>query len=235
MSRIPLIAANWKMNLPPTGWADAPIPPESLARVEVLFFPSFLDIRAAVAAGLPTGGQYGRVEEKGAFTGDVSLKMLKEAGCTAVLCGHSERRKNHGETDETVAAQADAALDLGLHPVVCVGETLDERNAGKHQDVVKEQLKRLPMGVTIAYEPVWAIGTGVTATPEQAQEMHAFIRSLLPEDAREATRILYGGSMNAANAKSLLDQPDVDGGLVGSASLNPQEFAEIIKAAIGSA
>lgn len=235
MSRTPLIAANWKMNPPPTGWADAAIPPETLARVEVLFFPSFLDIRACIAAGLHCGGQYGRAEEKGAFTGDVSLKMLKDAGCMAVLCGHSERRKNHGETDEQVAAQADTALDLGLHPIVCVGETLEERNAGKHQEVVKEQLKRLPLGVTVAYEPVWAIGTGVTATPEQAQEMHAFIRSLLPGDARDTTRILYGGSMNAANAKTLLDQPDVDGGLVGSASLNPQEFAQIIAAAIGSA
>ncbi len=235
MPRTPLIAANWKMNPPPTGWSEAPVPPEALARVEVLFFPSFLDIRACVAAGLPCGGQWGRVEEKGAFTGDVSLKMLKDAGCTAVLCGHSERRKHHAETDEQVAAQADAALDLGLHPVVCVGETQTERDQGRQQEVVKEQLKRLPLGITIAYEPVWAIGTGITATPEQAQEMHAFIRSLLPPDAQDQTRILYGGSVNAANARTLLDQPDVDGALVGSASLNPQEFASIIKAAIGSA
>ena len=234
-----LIAANWKMNPPPPlallgATGDRSLNPyHPHVDIDVVVFPAFLDIRPSIDAGLSAGGEYGHPEVSGAHTGDISMAMLKKAGCRYVLCGHSERRANHGETDDDVAAQAIAALENGLHPVICIGETLEEREKGHEKTVVKKQLKALPLesDVTIAYEPVWAIGTGKTATPKQAQEMHAYIRSLLPEDRRESTRILYGGSMKAENAEELLKQPDIDGGLIGGASLKPEEFGKIVEIA----
>lgn len=203
------------------------------ADIDVVVFPSFLDITACIHCGLITGAQCGDPENAGAKTGDISMAMIKAAGCRYVLCGHSERRKFHGETDEMVAAQAIAALEQGIHPIVCVGETLEEREAKKAEHVIDQQLKLLPLSsdIVIAYEPVWAIGTGKTATPHQAQEMHAFIRSHLPKERRATTRILYGGSMKADNAEALLQEPDIDGGLIGGASLKPEEFAAIVNIA----
>ena len=201
------------------------------------------------------------------------MAMLKAAGCRYVLCGHSERRRDHHESDDFVAQQAIEALELGLHPVVCIGETLEQRERGKEKDVIRKQLKDIllllpsnetseraglgyplpghpargglhigkgepmrgkPSGfpLTIAYEPVWAIGTGKTATAAQAQEMHAFIRSLLPKTVQGDTRILYGGSVKADNAYDLLYQSDIDGALVGGASLKPDEFGKIVEAAL---
>lgn len=228
-----LIAANWKMNLPPKGFDDVSAPYAGRQNVDVVVFPTFLHLRECIAADLAVGAQHGRPETSGAFTGDVSLAMLKGLGCEYALCGHSERRKNHGETDEFVRAQAEAALKLGLHPIVCIGETAEERKQGKEQEVVGRQLRGLPKKITIAYEPVWAISGGDPTTPaagpRDAQHMHAFIRSLLPHG--KSTKILYGGSMNAKNCEELLKCPDVDGGLVGGASLQPQEFAQIVEIA----
>ncbi len=168
----------------------------------------------------------------GAYTGEVSAAMLGEFGCRYALVGHSERRQLYGESDETVAAKFAAARDGGITPILCVGETLPEREAGGTQDVVARQLDAvLARGefgdAVVAYEPVWAIGTGRTASPAQAQEVHAFLRKRLPA----ATRILYGGSVKADNAASLFAMPDVDGGLIGGASLQAQEFIAICKEA----
>ncbi|MFH1444073.1 MAG: triose-phosphate isomerase [Candidatus Peregrinibacteria bacterium] len=236
MPRTPLIAANWKMNPVPDGAlaADSPYHPQH--GVDTIVFPTFLELLSCLAEGLPTGAQYGHADSIGAHTGDVSMTMLKKAGCQFVLCGHSERRRDHGEKDSDVVAQAEAALRNGLHPVICVGETAAERKTKRHKQVVERQVRVLPLreSVTIAYEPVWAIGTGVTPTPEQAQDMHAFIRSLIPEARRETTRILYGGSLNPDNALELLQQPDIDGGLVGKTALSPDDFAKIVLAAIQS-
>ena len=227
-----LIAGNWKMNPAPAGF-DAPDSPyRAESAVDVIIFPMFLDLHACILAKLMTGGQTGRPEPSGALTGDVSIAALKQIGCRYVMCGHSERRKNHGESDEFVTEQAVAALEAGLHPIVCVGETAEERSHGKQHDVVKRQMKNLPTGITIAYEPVWAISGGdptkPAATAKDAQEMHAFIRSLLPKDQRESTRILYGGSMNGKNCEELLQCEDIDGGLVGGASLKIEEFRKIV-------
>ncbi len=233
LKRTFLIAANWKMNSIPDGaLADgSPYIPQN--GVDVLVFPTFLDLLTCRDAGMPTGAQFGHPEPHGAHTGDVSIEMIQKLGCSHILCGHSERRQYHGETDEDVAAQTASALEAGLHPVVCIGETAEERDADEAKSVVTRQMSVLPLhkDITIAYEPIWAIGTGNTATPELAQEMHALIRSLLPEERRETTRILYGGSMKPENAKELLSQPDIDGGLVGGASLKLDAFREIIAAA----
>jgi len=218
---------------------EAYLPKET---VDTAIFPTFLDITKCIDAGIITGGQSGHPEESGAHTGDVSMKMLKEAGCKYVLCGHSERRQDHGETNECVAKQVVSAIENNLLPILCVGETEEERQEGKEKEVIKTQLETVlkilnseapkpqnPKSLIVAYEPVWAIGTGKTATKEDAQEMHAYIRNLLPEDVRDETRILYGGSMKPENAKELLSQPDIDGGLIGGASLKPESFLEIIK------
>ena len=228
-SRTPLIAANWKMNSAPTDLSAY----KSAENADAIVFPTFLDLKSCIDAGLKVGGQFGHPKASGARTGDVSMKMLKDVGCEYVLCGHSERRQYHGETNEDVAAQVVAALENGLHPILCVGETQEERDAGKEKEIVKTQLETngLSSGrVTLAYEPVWAIGTGNTATPEDAQKMHDFIRGLLPENTRDEIRILYGGSMKPENAAELLAQPDIDGGLVGGASLDPEKFKAIIQA-----
>ena len=178
--------------------------------------------------------------EAGAYTGEVSATMLTNFGVRYVLVGHSERRQYHGETDGAVAQKAQRALAVGVTPIVCVGETLQEREAGQTELVVKRQLAAVIhlnghciSEVVVAYEPVWAIGTGRTASPEQAQEVHAVLRAQLCAASASADRIrlLYGGSMNAANAAQLLAQPDIDGGLVGGASLKPADFLQIIAAA----
>lgn len=235
MSRKLLIVANWKMHPTPSAASQkpAPTPYHSRGDIDVVVFPTFLDIRDLVKTGVIVGGQYGRSEAEGAHTGDISMHMLAEAGCRYVLCGHSERRNEHKETDEDIAAQVIAALETKLHPILCVGESAKERKQGKEQEVIERQLKSIPLesDITIAYEPIWAIGTGETSSPEQAQNMHSFIRSLLPEDRREITRIIYGGSMNPENAKGLLEQPDIDGGLIGNASLDPTVFGEIVEIA----
>jgi triosephosphate isomerase len=233
MSRTPLIAANWKMNSPPQGAFADNSTYHSGGNIDVLVFPTFVDVRLCIEAGIVTGGQCGHPEAHGAHTGDISMAMLKNIGCTHVLCGHSERRQDHKETNEDVALQAKAALEIGLHPVICIGETEEQRNASLAKEVVTTQLSVLPLDaeITLAYEPIWAIGTGNTATPELAQEMHAFIRLVLPEGQRESVRILYGGSMKPENAQELLTQPDIDGGLIGGASLKPDAFATIVSVA----
>ncbi len=233
MSTKLLIAANWKMNSPPKGAFDPKSPFQTHANVDVVVFPTFLDIRESVHAGLITGAQFGSSKEQGAHTGDISMQQIASTECRYVLCGHSERRKDHNESNEDIVAQVISALEHTLHPIVCIGETETERNANKQKEVVKAQLSGLPLesDLTIAYEPIWAIGTGKTATPKQGQEMHAYIRSLLPEDRREATRILYGGSMKPENAKDLLGQPDINGGLIGGASLKTEQFGQIVQIA----
>jgi len=233
-NRIPLIAANWKMNAPPVGWdgEDSPYSPRDGA--DVVVFPSHLDIHVCLEKFLTVGSQCGRPEAQGAFTGDISMALLAAHGCTWVLCGHSERRMHHSESDAFVALQASAAVAAGLHPIVCVGETADEREMGQAKDVVKRQVQAIEVPATFAYEPVWAIGTGVTASPDDAQEMHAFIRSLLPKAGRDSARIIYGGSVKPDNTKALMMQPDIDGALVGNASLDPASFRKIIEFSLPS-
>jgi triosephosphate isomerase len=239
-----LIAGNWKMNC--LG-AEA----VSLARgiaagaqditAELLVCPTALHLVAVAQAlkGTPVavGGQDCHQASKGAHTGDIAAPMLLDAGAAWVIVGHSERRQNHGETDELVREKALAAAASGLTPIVCVGESADQRTGGQETEVVGWQLAgSLPKPFTgvVAYEPVWAIGTGKTATDEDVAIMHAFIREELVRqfgDAGQTIRILYGGSVKAANAASLLAVPDVGGALVGGASLNPQEFLAIARAA----
>ena len=257
MARTPLIAGNWKMNL---NHLEAialvqkvafALPEKYLQKVDVAFIPPFTDFRGVqiVIEGDKLGFAYGAqdvsVHDSGAYTGEISAGMLAKLGCTYVVVGHSERREYHAETDELVAAKAAASHKHGLSPIVCVGEKLEVREAGDHVEVVVEQLKGSLAGLTreqlaatvIAYEPVWAIGTGKTASAADAQEVCGAIRSALsdiadPETA-EAMRVLYGGSMNASNVGELLAQPDVDGGLVGGASLKPDEFAQLSAIAAG--
>ena len=186
------------------------------------------------------GAQDVSAHVSGAYTGEVSAVMLKELGCRYAIVGHSERRQYHAETDALVADKAKAALAEGVTPIVCVGETLAEREAGRTEEVVKRQLAavihangRCISEVVVAYEPVWAIGTGKTASPEEAQAVHAVLRAQLKAATDQSARIkiLYGGSMNAVNAATLLAQPDIDGGLIGGASLKAQDFLNIIAAA----
>jgi triosephosphate isomerase len=190
--------------------------------------------------GIALGAQDVSAQESGAYTGEVSAAMLKDFGTRYAIVGHSERRQYHGETDATVAAKATRALAAGITPIVCVGETLAEREAGRTEEVVKRQLAAVIHAnghciseIVVAYEPVWAIGTGKTATPEMAQQVHAVLRAQLQAASEHADRvhILYGGSMNAANAEQLLAQPDIDGGLVGGAALKAADFSTIIAAA----
>ena len=191
-------------------------------------------------SALDVGAQDVSAHGSGAFTGEVSAAMLKELGCRYAIVGHSERRQNHAETDALVAEKARAALAAGITPIVCVGETLAEREAGRTEEVVKRQLAAVIHAnghciseVVVAYEPVWAIGTGKTASPEEAQAVHAVLRAQLKAATDQSARIkiLYGGSMNAANAATLLAQPDIDGGLIGGASLKAPDFLKIIASA----
>lgn len=193
--------------------------------------------QALQGSGITWGGQDVSQHGGGAYTGDVSAAMLADLGCTWVLVGHSERRQHHAETDALVAHKAQAALDAGLTPVVCVGETLSEQQAGHTLGVIARQLAPvLALGhdalarLVLAYEPVWAIGTGQTATPDQAQTVHAAIRASLDAAGAASVRVLYGGSVNAGNAASLFAMPDIDGALVGGASLKATEFLNIAAA-----
>ena len=193
-------------------------------------------------SGIGLGSQNICDQESGAFTGELAPSMLKEFNCSYAIIGHSERRSLYGESDELVAKRFAMAVQTGVIPLFCIGETLEERESGIMEDVVSRQIDAVidTQGIdaigkcVIAYEPVWAIGTGVTASPEQAQAVHAFIRSklaALSEDVAAKVQILYGGSMNAGNAKELLSQPDIDGGLIGGAALKPADFLAIGKSA----
>jgi len=214
-----IIAGNWKMYRGPD--------PRSLAGLDAIVCPPYTRLRECVEAGLTTYAQNVHWEAEGAYTGEISAAMLLELGVTGSLVGHSERRQYFGETDETVAKRMRGALDAGLHVIACVGETLAERESGETENVLRRQLSVLEPHpqLVLAYEPVWAIGTGLTATPEMAQEAHAFIKSLL--DAP----VLYGGSVKPDNAATLLAQPDVDGALVGGASLDVDSFKAICETA----
>ena len=247
MSRTPLVAANWKMHLltaDARAYCDALREGLPVAGVEVALFPSFPLLPAVVAsvasAGLPVeiGGQDLHPEDAGAHTGDVSGAQLADAGCRWVLVGHSERRQNHGEGDALVERKLAAAARHGLAPILCLGETGDERRAGQTFAVLERQLAAALPGLgpapIVAYEPIWAIGTGDTATPAQAQEAHAFLRakaaSLASPGLAAALRLLYGGSVKPDNAAELAAQTDVDGFLVGGASLDAAKFLAIIRA-----
>jgi len=248
--RRPLVAGNWKMHR--TGPEAVELIEQledgyTAARAEVMVAPPFTALeavgRALQGSSIVLGAQNVHWEPQGAFTGEISAGMLKALGCAYVIVGHSERRQLFGETDAWVNKKARAVLHAGMRPVLCFGETLAERDGGRTLEVCATQLQGSLAGVTVeemthvvlAYEPVWAIGTGRNATPAQAQEVHAHVREqlvrLFGRPVGEAVRILYGGSVKGDNAAELLGQPDVDGALVGGASLKAQEFLAIIAAA----
>jgi triosephosphate isomerase len=223
-----LIAANWKMfktRSDTRTFCDAFVPPEG---VEVVVCPPYTSLEVAAASGLTAFAQNVHWAEDGAYTGEISAGMLIDLGVAGTLVGHSERRQLFGETDEGVGGRAAAALAAGLRVIACVGELESEREAGKTEAVLARQLSVLEAqpNLVVAYEPVWAIGTGKTAAPEIAQEAHAFIKT------RIDVPVLYGGSVKPENAADLLAQPDVDGALVGGASLDPDSFAAICRAAL---
>jgi triosephosphate isomerase len=251
MKRTALIAGNWKMNLSLSesialvktiseGISD-------LDGVDVLVAPPFTSLTTVKAAigesRIFLGAQNMHWEKDGAYTGEISPEMLVEIGCSHVILGHSERRSLFKETSEMIDLKVKAAIDTGLNPIICIGETLEQREAGKTFEVVKGQLDgslktfidagEMPDSTILAYEPVWAIGTGRTATPEQAQEVHHFIREWINEefdkDTADRTRILYGGSVKPDNAKDLMSRSDIDGALVGGASLKAESFMGIIR------
>jgi len=207
------------------------VPGPYLAQVQTL------KLKHRTLSNVQLGGQDVSVHAQGAFTGETSAAMLKDVGCRFAIVGHSERRQYHGETDALVADKAKAALAAGITPIVCVGETLAEREAGRTDEVVKRQLAAVIHAnghciseIVVAYEPVWAIGTGKTASSQEAQTVHALLRAQLKAATPQSDgiKIIYGGSMNAANATILLAQPDIDGGLIGGASLKAAEFLKII-------
>ena len=249
--RKPVIAGNWKMNMLHSGTKDfmdelKPLLPKTRGCEVVLCIPSPLlygMVKACRGTKVAVGAQDVSVHDKGAYTGEVSASMLKDLGVKYCIVGHSERRAYHGETDELVNAKTKKLLEAGITPIICVGETLEERERGLTMDLISLQVRGTLCGLTdaevrrcvIAYEPVWAIGTGKTATAEQAQEVCEHIRSVVRKlyDAKTArsTVIQYGGSMNAKNAAELLACPDIDGGLIGGASLKPVDFSVIVNAA----
>ncbi|MEJ2309602.1 MAG: triose-phosphate isomerase [Gammaproteobacteria bacterium] len=245
-----LVAGNWKMNGSRESIRNlldgvkAGMGEVKSAEVAVCAPAIYIPLVEELLSGsaVAWGGEDLSVHDSGAYTGEIAASMLNDFGCKYVIIGHSERRTYHEESDELVAAKYEAAMNAGLIPIFCIGETLEEREQGITNDVVARQVDAVvdKLGVAalakgvIAYEPVWAIGTGKTATPEQAQEVHAFIRSrIAASDAAvaEGVQILYGGSMNAGNASELLAQPDIDGGLIGGASLKADDFLTIAKAA----
>ncbi len=245
-----VIAGNWKMNKTrPEAKAliEEMKPLVANAGCEVVICVPFTNLETAVnltaGTNIKVGAENCHFEKSGAFTGEISADMLKEVGVEYVVLGHSERRQYFAETDETVNKRTKAALAAGLKPIVCVGELLEEREANITEEVISRQIKLDFAGISadelknciIAYEPVWAIGTGKTATADQAQEVCAFIRAVLAKlyskDVADAITIQYGGSMNAGNAAELLAKADVDGGLIGGASLKAPDFNEIVKAA----
>jgi triosephosphate isomerase len=250
--RRPLVAGNWKMHKGPSEARRLALEIRNglMGRrtdTDVVLCPPFPSLFAVaeILRGTPIalGAQNVFWEKSGAWTGEVSADMLRDAGCDWVIIGHSERRQHFGETDATVAKRIRAALDAGLHVMACVGETLAERDGGDTERVVESQLRgglgALAAGdwarIAIAYEPVWAIGTGRNATPEQAQDVHAFVRrvvtSLASGSVADAIRVQYGGSVKADNAAALMAQPDVDGALVGGASLEAASLIRIVDAA----
>ena len=253
--RKPFVAGNWKMNTDSytsvelaERIASGAMEAAASGSLTVAVCPPFVYLQAVAkalsASSVGVGAQDIYYEPKGAFTGEISSSMLKDIGCTYCLCGHSERRHVIGETDELINKKVTAAIVGGLLPILCVGELLAEREASQTNQVVTRQLENGLAGlsaekasaVTIAYEPVWAIGTGLTATPQQAQEVHDFIRKLLAQmyddQLAEGIRILYGGSAKPNNAADLMGQPDIDGLLVGGASLKADDFLAIIQAAM---
>lgn len=247
--RTPVIAGNWKL-FKTIGEAVSlvndltPLVAEAKG-VEIVVAPVFTALSraadAAAGSNIRLAAQDCYWEEEGAFTGEVAPKLLKDAGCSHVIIGHSERRQYFGEVDETVNKKAKAAIAAGLTAIVCVGETLAEREADATFSVIEKQIKGAFAGfsadilakVVIAYEPVWAIGTGVVASPEQAQDMHKYIRSLIAgrygETVADNLTILYGGSCKSSNAAELFSKPDVDGGLIGGAALDATEFHKIVQ------
>lgn len=251
MKRRPIIAGNWKMN---KIIVEAIELANGLKRnlyseekVDIVICPPFTALSEVseiiIESNIQLGGQNMYYADTGAFTGEVSPIMLKDAGCEYVIIGHSERRAYFGETNEMVNRKVRFALERGLRPIMCVGEKLEEREAGKTFDIisghVKEGLKEISkeeiLDVVIAYEPVWAIGTGKNATPKEAEEVHSFIRNLISEiygkDIADEIRIQYGGSVTAENIEDLISQPDVDGALVGGASLKLDAFTKIVQVA----
>jgi triosephosphate isomerase len=249
MSRNLIIAANWKLNKGPAeaiAFLDSfcPLVKEFNGAAEIVLAPSYLTIPSVVSKldgcdCIAVSSQNVSEQDTGAFTGEVNTAMLKEAGVAYVILGHSERRSIYGESDAVINAKVKKTLAAGLKPIFCIGETLEEREGGKLESVlttqVTEGLKDVAdlSNVVIAYEPVWAIGTGVTATAEQAQDTHKFVRSVIAElygqSAADAVRIQYGGSVKPANAAELLGQADIDGALVGGAALDPESFFGIIQ------
>lgn len=250
-NRKAIIAGNWKMNMTSSQAGETVEKTAELVKdmdgCEIVLCVPYTDIYAAVGSAkgsdIKIGAENVHFETKGAFTGEISADMLTESGCTYVIVGHSERRRYFGETDETVNKRARAALSAGLKTIICVGEVLEQRQNGITSEIISMQTKLDLKDITseemkdviIAYEPVWAIGTGLTATPEQADEACGIIRkaieTLYGNDVAEATTIQYGGSMNDKNAAELLSKINVDGGLIGGASLVPEKFAKIVEAA----
>lgn len=247
-----LIAGNWKMNLNSDEGVKLAKDVSSMVGtqtdVSVCMCPPFISLQAVARtvndSNIFVGAQNMYFESSGAYTGEISAEMLRHLFCKFVIIGHSERREYFGETDAIVNKKVLAALAASLNPIVCVGETLEQRESGEEKAVIQRQIEGALQGVTaengeglvIAYEPVWAIGTGKTATPEMAEQMHAEIRGLLAgvlgEEAAEKVRILYGGSMKPQNAEALLAQPNIDGGLIGGASLKAVSFCEIVEGAL---
>lgn len=241
-----LVVGNWKMHGSRDSVAsllDAIVGSMPAGSTEVVVCPTYVHLPQALAAcagsSVGVGAQDCSHMQSGAYTGEVAATMLADLACGWVILGHSERRQYHAESDELVAAKLAAAIDAGLQPIVCVGETLEQRENGEAQAVVEAQLQGALdgqpslAGLVVAYEPVWAIGTGLTASPEQAQEMHAVIRANLTNYAgvdANATRILYGGSVKAGNAAELFSAEDIDGALVGGAALDAEQFLAIVSA-----
>ncbi len=253
MSRKPIIAANWKMNMGPKEAKAflAAFKEEKTCDIAVdkVIVPPFVTIPAVMETlgeckCIGVGAQDVSDRDNGAFTGEISTAMLNELGCTYVVLGHSERRQYHGETNAYINKKIKKALAAGICPIYCIGETLEQRQGGELETVLKSQVVEGLEGLTpaevaglvIAYEPVWAIGTGVTASAEDAQAAHAFIRGVIADtfgaEAAEAVRLQYGGSVKPGNAAELMSQPDIDGALVGGAALLPDSFAAIIKASV---
>lgn len=247
--RTPVIAGNWKMYKTPSeaeGFVKDFLPRVAgVSGVEIVLAPPFTSLCAVAAltrnTNVAAASQNLHFADEGAYTGEISPRMVKESGAKYAIVGHSERRRYSGETDGSINRKVKAAQAAGLIPILCVGETLAEREAGNTFPVVERQLRgglaEVPASaagsILVAYEPVWAIGTGKTATPEQAQEVHAFLRGILAslwgDEAAEAVRILYGGSVKPGNISDLMGRKDIDGGLVGGASLSPESFEQIVK------
>jgi triosephosphate isomerase len=246
-----IVAGNWKMNMDYEQGISLfseivnMVKDEVIGNQEIVVCSPFIHLAAisklsAHTNNVSIGAQTINQHESGAYTGEISASQVKSTGAEYVILGHSERRAYFGETDEVLAEKVEAALKHGLKPIFCIGETQSEREAGSYFEVIKNQLSKALFhldaaafgNIVLAYEPVWAIGTGLTASPEQAQEVHAFIRQTLADqygqEVADNTSILYGGSANPSNAQSLFSQPDIDGGLIGGASLKSRDFLQII-------